>query len=108
MLAGSEPSFTDGEGGWKGLGAGLTRDDIGATAGILSKAPPTPPGEKREGRVPARARRPDWRPSAGVMTGAKSGKPSVGDSGIFSRSGVELPLVGGPSHGFMGMPEMPS
>jgi len=33
----------------------------------------------------------------------KSGNPSVGDSGIFSRRGVELPLVGGP-HTFTGNP----
>jgi hypothetical protein len=40
--------------------------------------------------------------------GAKSGKPSVGDSGMFSRRGVEFPLVGGPPQGFTGMPGTPS
>lgn len=32
----------------------------------------------------------------------------MGDSGIFSRSGVELPLVGGPPQGFSGIPGTPS
>ena len=58
------------------------------------------PGENREGTVPARARRADVAASAAMIlsaaAGLKSGKPSVGDSGMFSRSGVELPLVGGP------------
>lgn len=46
--------------------------------------------------MPARARLADGRDS-GVGRCVKSGKPSVvGDSGMFSRRGVELPLVGGP------------
>jgi hypothetical protein len=56
-------------------------------------------GENREGRVPARARRPDVCPAEVVsgMALLKSGKLSaLGDSGIVSRNGVELPLVGGP------------
>lgn len=59
---------------------------------------PTAPTGKREGTVPARARLVEGRLS-GVGRGAKSGNPSVGDSGIFSRRGVEFPLVGGPPHG---------
>ncbi len=55
----------------------------------------TPPGEKRDGTVPALALLVCGRLS-GVGRCEKSGKPSVGDSGIFSRRGVELPLVGGP------------
>jgi hypothetical protein len=54
------------------------------------------PGENREGTVPARARRTDTCVNSSVGSGPKSGKPSVGDSGIFSRRGVEFPLVGGP------------
>lgn len=61
-----------------------------------------PPGENLDGTVPARARRVDGKVS-GVGSCANSGKPSVGDSGIFSRSGVEFPLVGGP-HTFKGRP----
>jgi hypothetical protein len=56
-------------------------------------------GEKRDGKVPARARRPDVCPAdvASGMTLLKSGKLSaLGDSGMVSRNGVELPLVGGP------------
>lgn len=64
-----------------------------------------PPGEKRDGAVPARTRRVCGRGS-GVGRCVKSGKPSVGDSGIFSRSGVDPPLVGGPQtlRLFAGMP----
>lgn len=32
----------------------------------------------------------------------------MGDSGIFSRRGVEFPLVGGPPHGFRGRLVTPS
>lgn len=56
-------------------------------------------GEKREGRVPARARRPDVcaADADSGMALLKSGKLSpTGDSGMVSRNGVELPLVGGP------------
>lgn len=87
-----------GEGDLKGLGEGLGRDVLATRDG----SPPkplvvTPPGENRDGTVPARARL-VW--TCGRLSGVgrcvKSGKPSVGDSGIFSRRGVELPLVGGP------------
>jgi hypothetical protein len=56
-------------------------------------------GEKRDGRVPARARRVDVCAvdAASGMALLKSGKLSaLGDSGMVSRNGVELPLVGGP------------
>jgi hypothetical protein len=56
-------------------------------------------GEKREGRVPARARRVDVCVADAVsgIACSKLGKLSpLGDSGIVSRKGVELPLVGGP------------
>ena len=55
-----------------------------------------PTGENLEGTVPALALR------AGLFSpisdgGIKSGNPScVGDSGMLSCNGVELPLVGGP------------
>jgi hypothetical protein len=54
-----------------------------------------PPGENLDGTVPARARR-VWGRLSGVGSEANSGNPSVGDSGMFSRRGVEFPLVGGP------------
>jgi hypothetical protein len=58
-------------------------------------------GENRDGSVPARPRRPGVCP-ADVASGIallKSGKLSaLGDSGMVSRNGVELPLVGGPPH----------
>lgn len=55
-----------------------------------------PPGEKRDGTVPARALLIGGRLSGVGRCVVKSGKPSVvGDSGIVSRRGVELPLVGG-------------
>lgn len=50
----------------------------------------------RDGTVPARALRPELEIEL-LVVGIKSGKLSwLGDSGIFSRSGVEWPLVGGP------------
>jgi hypothetical protein len=61
-----------------------------------------PPGENLDGTVPARARR-VWGKLSGVGKAANSGKPSVGDSGMFSRRGVEFPLVGGP-HTLIGRP----
>lgn len=101
-------SSRPGDGDLNGLGDGVGREDFGASAGKLRRPFPTPPGEKRDGTVPARARRVvDGSPSGGA-SGAKSGKPSVGDSGMFSRSGVEFPLVGGPPHGFTGKPGTPS
>jgi hypothetical protein len=85
----------DGEGALKGLGDGDGREVFATRGGRGPNPLLTPPGEKRDGTVPARARLVDGRAS-GVGRCAKSGKPSVGDSGMFSRRGVELPLVGGP------------
>ena len=55
---------------------------------------------RRDGRVPARVRPRDPRDLAADVASVvccwKSGKPSpFGDSGMVSRSGVELPDVGG-------------
>lgn len=84
-------------GGRKGLVDGVGREVLDIYDGCCIFTPLTAPtGEKREGTVPARALR------AGLFRvpsdgGTRSGKPSwLGDSGIFSRRGVELPLVGGP------------
>jgi hypothetical protein len=102
-LGGSRP----GEGDLNGVCEGLGRDVLEASAGMPSMGLPAAPGENLEGNVPARARRVCGRVS-GVGNWAKSGKPSVGDSGMFSRSGVEFPLVGGPPQGFSGKPGTPS
>jgi hypothetical protein len=92
----------------KGLWEGVGREDWVESVGILRRPFPRPPAGNREGTVPARARLVDGRLS-GVGSCAKSGNPSVGDSGIFSRRGVELPLVGGPPHGLLtGSPGTPS
>jgi len=96
-----------GDGALNGLWEGVGLDDLGARAGMLSKPLPTPPGENRDGTVPARARR-VWGRLSGVGNCAKSGKPSVGDSGMFSRRGVEFPLVGGPPQRLAGRPGTPS
>lgn len=80
--------------GLKGLVDGVGREVLEARLwdGIV---PMVPTGEIRDGNVPARPRR------AGLLTpvsvrGTRSGKPSwLGDSGI-SKSGVDVPLVGGP------------
>jgi len=87
--------------GLKGLVEGVGRELFGR-----SEAPDMSPGgaadgEKREGRVPARARRPEEGAADEVsgMALLKSGKlrfSLLGDSGMVSRNGVELPLVGGP------------
>ena len=101
-----------GDGDLYGVSAagGVGREGLEPMAAALLKraAPPAPPGENLEGTVPARARRP---PSWEDGGWTKPGKPSVGDSGMFSRRGVELPLVGGPAQGFSGFsgnPCMPS
>jgi hypothetical protein len=86
-----------GEGDLKGLGDGVGRDVLFAM--MVGRGPSpllAPPGEKRDGTVPARARLVGCGRLSGVGRCVKSGKPSVGDSGMFSRRGVELPLVGGP------------
>ena len=87
-----------GDGLLKGLGEGDGLEVFAISDGSgPSPASPLlkPPGEKRDGTVPARARRVCGRPSE-VGRCEKSGKPSVGDSGMFSRRGVDPPLVGGP------------
>jgi hypothetical protein len=85
--------------GLKGLVDGVGREDLGARVEADIKPPGAEEGEKRDGRVPARARRADVWPADAVsgMAWLKSGKLSpLGDSGMVSRRGVELPLVGGP------------
>ena len=94
------PKFGDGL--LKGLGDGVGREVLATSDGRGASPLLTPPGEKRDGTVPARARLVCGRLS-GVGRCEKSGKPSVGDSGIFSRRGVEFPLVGGP-HTLTGRP----
>lgn len=91
----------------KGLCDGVFLADLAPKPGTFKWFVGAPPGENREGTVPARGRR-VWGRESGVGSCAKSGKPSVGDSGIFSRNGVELPLVGGPPQGFNGSPGTPS
>lgn len=85
----------DGDGDLNGLGTGVGRDVLATRAGRELNPLFTPPGENRDGTVPALALLVDGRLS-GVGKCVKSGKPSVGDSGMFSRRGVEFPLVGGP------------
>jgi len=82
-----------GEGDLKGLCEGVGRVLLAPIAGG-TLSPGAPPGENRDGTVPARPRLVCG--ESGLGRPEKSGKPSVGDSGMFSRSGVELPLVGGP------------
>jgi hypothetical protein len=84
--------------GLNGLVEGVGREVLGRSEDPIRPGGAAE-GEKRDGRVPARARRVDvW--VADVDSGTawlKSGKLSpLGDSGIVSRRGVELPLVGGP------------
>ena len=98
----STSSPRPGEGVLKGLREGVGWEVLATSVGRGPSPLLTPPGEKRDGTVPARARRVEGRLS-GVGRCEKSGKPSVGDSGIFSRRGVELPLVGGP-HRLTGRP----
>jgi hypothetical protein len=87
--------------GLKGLVDGVGRAVLGMREddGIGKSPPGAAEGEKREGRVPARARLVVVC-AADVVSGIallKSGKLSpFGDSGMVSRRGVELPLVGGP------------
>ena len=90
-----------------GLCAGVGLEDFGPRPERPRRPFPAPPGENREGTVPARARL-VWGMLSGVGSWAKSGKPSVGDSGMFSRRGVEFPLVGGPPQRLTGIPGTPS
>lgn len=83
----------------KGLVEGVGRDVLGRSDEADISPGGAAEGENRDGRVPARARRPEvWAADeASGMELLKSGKLSpTGDSGIVSRKGVELPLVGGP------------
>jgi hypothetical protein len=107
LLEAESGGSSPGEGDLNGLCEGVGLDDLGASAGTLKRPLPTPPGENRDGTVPALARLVEGRLS-GVDSWAKSGNPSVGDSGMFSRSGVEFPLVGGPPQGLAGNPGTPS
>lgn len=84
--------------GLNGLVVGVGRDVFETSTDCGFRAPNPAAGENLEGNVPARVR-----PLGAlwlVVSGAacpKSGNPSpLGDSGIVSRNGVELPLVGGP------------
>jgi len=95
-------SWRLGDGDLNGLGDGDVLDVLDTSVGGAPSPLLAPPGEKRDGTVPARARLVCGRLS-GVGRPEKAGNPSVGDSGIFSRNGVEFPLVGGP-HTFIGRP----
>lgn len=93
-----DTSVADVVGGLKGLVDGVGREVLESEEDWCPLIPfIVPTGGNLEGTVPALAL------LAGLFTpvsatGTRSGKPSwVGDSGIFSRRGVELPLaVGGP------------
>ncbi|WPJ64265.1 hypothetical protein SMAC4_13771 [Sordaria macrospora] len=79
-----------------------------SVSGTNTKRPLTPaPAVNLDGTVPANPRR-VWGKLFRVGNWVKFRKPSVSDSGMFSRRGVKLPLVGGPPHGFTSNPEMPS
>lgn len=92
----------------KGLCDGVGRADLAAARWCrLTRLFTGPPGNL-DGTVPARALRVCGIPSD-TESGTKPGKPSVvGDSGMFSRRGVEFPLVGGPPQGLRGILEIPS
>lgn len=103
-LADSNSNAKFGEGDLNGLGDGVGREVLLATIEGMGPRPfAAPPGENLDGTVPARARLAGCGRLSGVGRCVKSGKPSVGDSGMFSRRGVELPLVGGP-HTLTGRP----
>lgn len=108
LLDGSVGGSSPGDGDLKGLCDGDGLDVLKAKDGRLNKPLAVgPPVDNLDGRVPARARRVEGRESWPGSCG-NSGKPSVGDSGIFSRRGVEFPLVGGPPQGFTGRLATPS
>lgn len=99
MLVGADVSPISpraGEGDLYGLADGVAREDLEIKEGRELRPLTGPPGANRDGTVPARARRVCCGKLSGVGNCANSGNPSVGDSGIFSRRGVEFPLVGGP------------
>ena len=75
---------------------GVGRELFGCNIGGVFVPFAAPKGGNFDGTVPARARRAELDAADSVGRGTRSGNPSVGDSGIFSRRGVELPLVGGP------------
>lgn len=89
-------SMPDTPGGLNGLVEGVGREVCDMNGCSRSISLRVVMGGKREGTVPARALRPElgnWP----LVVGIRSGKLSwLGDSGMFSRSGVEWPLVGGP------------
>lgn len=104
----SELSVKPGEGVLNGLCEGVGREDCDErVVGTFNMLFPMGAAGNREGTVPALARLVEGRASEAGNC-AKSGNPSVGDSGMFSLRGVELPLVGGPPHGFSGKPGTPS
>ena len=88
--------------GLNGLVDGVGREVFDTSTDCGFSAPPSPAaGENLEGSVPARVLpRVSGAVAGFAVSGAgcvKSGKPSaLGDSGIVSRRGVLLPLVGGP------------
>lgn len=90
------------EPGLKGLVEGVGLAVFGRSEDWTFKLFSPAAGENLEGSVPARVRvvRVDEGSATASVEDApwlKSGKLSpVGDSGIVSRRGVELPLVGGP------------
>lgn len=77
---------------------GVGREVFGSSDGCELGGLDALAGENLEGNVPARALLVEAWLTGGSVTGMlKSGKLSpFGDSGMVSRSGVELPLVGGP------------
>lgn len=82
--------------GRNGLVDGVGLEVFEMTEGWTLSPLSAPTGEKREGTVPARVRRPGLYAMVSG-DGTRPGNSSwFGDSGIFSRRGVELPLVGGP------------
>lgn len=89
-------SIPETPGGRKGLVDGVGREVCDMNGCSTSTSFNVPMGGNRDGTVPARALRPEL-PIEPLVVGIKSGKLSwLGDSGMFSRSGVEWPLVGGP------------
>lgn len=82
--------------GRKGLVDGVGLEDCETKDCCILAPFSGPTGEKRDGTVPARVLRAGLC-MVGSGSGMKFGKSSwLGDSGIFSRRGVEFPLVGGP------------